>query len=74
MRDLHDFLSEREIYILENHPDKSYAKLASELDITAIQITKGGVPFDGLELETFRGRGHPLAVVLPILQKPKKLF
>ena len=38
MRDLHDFLSEREIYILENHPDKPYAKLASELDITANRV------------------------------------
>ena len=40
MRDLKDFLSEREIYIIENHPRLSYAKLGAELDITGNRVAQ----------------------------------
>lgn len=40
MRALSEFLSEREIYIYENHPQVSYAKLATELGITGNRVAQ----------------------------------
>lgn len=40
MKDLHEFLSEREIYIVENHPAMTYSRLAVELGITANRVAQ----------------------------------
>lgn len=40
MRKLEEFLSEREIFILENHPRTSYAKLGSMLGITGNRVAQ----------------------------------
>ena len=38
MRRMRDYLTEREIYILGNHPSKSYAKLGEELGVTGQRV------------------------------------
>lgn len=38
MKDLYEFLSEREIYIVENHPAMTYFKPAVELGVTANRV------------------------------------
>lgn len=40
MKDLHEFLGEREIYIVENHPAMTYSKLAVELGVTANRVAQ----------------------------------
>ena len=40
MKGLHEFLSEREIYIVENHPAMTYSRLAVELGITANRVAQ----------------------------------
>lgn len=38
MKELNEFLSEREIYVLENHPAKTYAAIAAELGVTQERV------------------------------------
>ena len=40
MRKLEEFLSEREIFILENHPSTSYVKLGAVLGITGNRVAQ----------------------------------
>lgn len=40
MKDIHEFLSEREILIVENHPAMTYSQLAAELGITANRVAQ----------------------------------
>lgn len=40
MKDLSAFLSEREIYILENYPQKNLKKLGEELGITNVRVKR----------------------------------
>ena len=38
MKELSEFLSEREIYVLENHPAKTYAVIAAEIGLTQERV------------------------------------
>ena len=38
MRELEEFLTEREIYILENHPQKSYSVIGKELGVSPERV------------------------------------
>ena len=40
MKDLHEFLSERELFVIENHPTMSYAKIGAQLGITGNRVAQ----------------------------------
>ena len=40
MKDLSEFLNEREIYILENYPQKTLKALGEELGLSSVRVKK----------------------------------
>ena len=40
MKDLQEFLSERELFVIENHPAMSYAKIGEQLGITGNRVAQ----------------------------------
>lgn len=40
MKDLHEFLSERELFVIENHPEISYAKIGERFGITGNRVAQ----------------------------------
>ena len=40
MKDLQEFLSERELFVIENHPAMSYAKIGEQLGITGNRVAR----------------------------------
>ena len=40
MKDLQEFLSERELFVIENHPAMSYAKIGERLGITGNRVAQ----------------------------------
>jgi len=40
MKDLHEFLSERELFVIENHPEMSYAKIGERFGITGNRVAQ----------------------------------
>ena len=40
MKDLKEFLSERELFVIENHPAMSYAKIGEQLGITGNRVAQ----------------------------------
>lgn len=40
MKDLKEFLSERELFVIENHPAMSYAKIGAQLGITGNRVAQ----------------------------------
>ena len=40
MKDLQEFLSERELFVIENHPAMSYGKIGEQLGITGNRVAQ----------------------------------
>lgn len=40
MKDLQEFLSERELFVVENHPKMSYAKIGENLGVTGNRVAQ----------------------------------
>ena len=40
MKELHEFLSERELFVIENHPAMSYANIGEQLGITGNRVAQ----------------------------------